>query len=85
MKLFWIMAREAVRITINNHNSGCHLSTGKLKEYLFDWKHLTSDLEISQTVSSLPIELTDELTQTHHHNCSQPHQLVIDNEKEKLC
>ena len=32
----------------------------------------------------MSIELTDELVQTYHHNCSQPHQLVIDDEIEKL-
>ena len=28
----------------------------KTKEHLFDWKHLTSDLEILRTVSGLPID-----------------------------
>ena len=32
----------------------------------------------------MSMELTDELVQTYHHNCSQPHQLVIDDEIEKL-
>ena len=41
-------------------------------------------MEILQTVSGLPIELTDELEQTHHHNCSQHYQLVTDDEIEKL-
>ena len=35
-------------------------------------------------VPGLPIELTSELVQTHHQNCSQQHQLTIDHEKEKL-
>ena len=52
------------------------------KQHLFGWKYLTSDLEILQTVSGLPIELTGELVQTHHYNCSQQHQLVIDDEIE---
>ena len=37
-----------------------------------------------QTVSGLPIELTDWLVQTHHYNCSQQYQFVIDDETEKL-
>ena len=43
------------------------------KQHLFGWKHLTSDLEILQTVSGLPIALTGELVQTHHYDCSQQH------------
>ena len=58
---------------------------GKTKQYLYNWKHLTSDIEILQTVSGLPIELPDELVQTHlHHCCSHQHQSVIDDEIEKL-
>ena len=120
------MARKVVKITINHHNSGDHLSTttttttaetiptgnhiisqgrntttkglyatqltnlkvefqaGKIKQCLCNWKHLTSDIEILQTVLGLPIELTDDLVQTHLHHCSQKHQLVIDDEIEKL-
>ena len=43
--------------------------TGKTKQYLCNWKHLTSDIEILH----LPIELTDELVQTQPHHCSQQH------------
>ena len=43
------------------------------KQHPFGWKHLTSDLEILQTVSGLPIALTGELVQTHHYDCSQQH------------
>ena len=42
------------------------------------------DLQILQTFSGLPIELTDELVKTHLHNCSQQYQSVIDDEIEKL-
>ena len=35
-------------------------------------------------MSGLPTELTDELVPTHHHNSFQQHQLVIDDEIEKL-
>ena len=38
---------------------------GKTKQHIFNWKHLTSDIEILQMVSGLPIERTDELVQTH--------------------
>ena len=53
---------------------------GKTKQYLCNWKHLTSDIEILQTVSGLPIEITDELVQTQLHHCSQQHQSIIDDE-----
>ena len=45
---------------------------------------MTLDLEILQTFSGLPVELTDELVKTHLHNCSQQYQSVIDDEIEKL-
>ena len=57
---------------------------GKAKQYLYNWKHITSDIEMLQTVSGLPIELSDELLQTHLHHCSQQHQSVIDDEIAKL-
>ena len=61
-----------------------NLKPGKTKQQLCDRKHLTSDFKLLQTVSGLLIELTDELVQTHHHNCSQQHQIVIDDEIKKL-
>ena len=57
---------------------------GKTKQYLYNWKHITSDIEMLQTVSGLPIELPDELLQTHLHHCSQQHESVIDDEIAKL-
>ena len=65
-------------------NIKVEFQAGKTKQYLCNWKHLTSDIEILQIVSDLPIELTDVLVQTHLHHCSQQHQPVMDNEKEKL-
>ena len=58
-------------------NLKVEFQAGKTKQHLCDWKHLTSEIEILQTLSVLPIELTDELVQTHHHNCSQQHLLAI--------
>ena len=55
----------------------------RTNQHLCGWKHLTSEIEILQSVSGLPIELTDELAQTHHHNYSQQHQLAIDDKTEK--
>ena len=65
-------------------NLKVEFQAGKIKQCLCNWKHLTSDIEILQTVLGLPIELTDDLVQTHLHHCSQKHQLVIDDEIEKL-
>ena len=36
---------------------------GKIEQHLGDWKYLTSDIETLQTMSSLPIEVTDELVE----------------------
>ena len=33
----------------------------RTNQHLCGWKHLTSEIEILQSVSGLPIELTDEL------------------------
>ena len=66
-------------------NLKVEFQAGKTKQYLYNWKHLTSDIEILQTVLGLPIELTDELVQTHlHHCCSHQHQSIIDDGIEKL-
>ena len=65
-------------------NLKVEFQAGKTKQYLCNWKHLTSDIEILQTVSGLPLELTDELVQTHLHHCSQQYQSVIGDEIEKL-
>ena len=65
-------------------NPKVEFQAGKTKQCLCNWKDLTSDIEILQTVSGLPTELTDELVQTHLHHCSQQHQSVIDDEIEKL-
>ena len=65
-------------------NLKVEFEVGKTKQHLWNWKHLTSDIEILQTVSGLPIELTDELVQTYLHNCFQQRQSVIDDEIENF-
>ena len=65
-------------------NLKVEFQAGKTNQYLCNWKHLTLDIEILQTVSGLPIELTDEVVQTHLHHCSQQHESVTDDEIEKL-
>ena len=46
-------------------NLKVEFQAGKTKQHLCDLKHLTSAIQILQTLSGLPIELTDELVQTH--------------------
>ena len=58
--------------------------SGKTKQHLCNWKHLTSDIEILKTFSGLPREFTDALVQIHLLNCSQQYQLVSDDEIEKF-
>ena len=49
------------------------------KHNLFDWKNLTTDPEVLKTVSGLPIEITNNLIEDHHHNYSHHQYLIIDN------
>ena len=65
-------------------NFKVEFQAAKTKQYPYNWKHLTSDIEILQTVLGLPIELTDEVVQTHLDHCSQQHQSVINDEIAKL-
>ena len=51
-------------------NLKVELQVGKTEQYLCNYKHLTLDTEILQTVSGLLIEITDELVPTHLHHCS---------------
>ena len=67
---------------LKNFEEECQ--AGKTKQHLCNLKHLTSDIEIFEMVPGLPIELTDELVQSHLHNCSHQHQSVIDDKTEKL-
>ena len=50
-------------LNIQPTNLKVEFQAGKTKQYLCNWKHLTSDIEILQTVLGLPIELTDGLVQ----------------------
>ena len=56
---------EVCMLNMQLTNLKVEFQAGKTKQHLCDLKHLTSAIQILQTVSGLPIELTDELEQTH--------------------
>ena len=57
-------------LNIQPTNLKVEFQAGKTKQYLCNWKYLTSDIEILQTVLGLPIELTDGLVQNYLRHCS---------------
>ena len=77
-----------IEVCILNKNLKQHrelFQAGKTKSCLPIWRSLTSDHEISATVSGLPIELEGEtLLESRTHNCSQAQQEIIDIEIQKL-
>ena len=77
-----------IEVCILNKNLKQHtelFQAGKTKSCLPIWRSLTSDHEISATVSGLSIELEGEtLLESRTHNCSQAQQEIIDIEIQKL-
>ena len=47
---------EVCILNMRSTSFKAEFQASKTKEHLFDWKHLTSDLEILRTVSGLPID-----------------------------
>ena len=61
-----------------------NFQAGKTRQNILQWEKLTSDFEILETVSGLPIEISGGNFQSHQHICSQKQQVIIDDEIEKL-
>lgn len=66
-----IQQLEVCMLNTQPTNLKTEFQAGKIKQHVFDYRHLTSDLETLQTLPGLSIELTDELVQIKPHSDSQ--------------